>query len=171
MRGLTDVHVGSLLDLPFGDEQFDLIFACDVIEHIDDDGKALKELRRVAVDTATLIVTVPAHPWMWSEHDVQLHHVRRYQKKALCAVIENAGWEIREFYSYNALLFPFAALARLVGKVWRRKGHTDLDRTPKVINGVLESLMGIEAKAIRRGIRFPTGVSYGLIASPAKSIP
>ena len=83
-RGIENVKCAGLEDLPFGPGEFDLLLACDVIEHVLDDTAALRELLRVADVGANLIVTAPAYQWMWTEHDVQLHHFRRYTAKTLC---------------------------------------------------------------------------------------
>jgi ubiquinone/menaquinone biosynthesis C-methylase UbiE len=62
--------------LPFNANKFDLVVAFDVLEHIEDDSSALKEWRRVLKKGGTLLITVPAHQWLWSGHDVPLQHFR-----------------------------------------------------------------------------------------------
>ena len=91
-RGL-DVVQARLEALPFDDGAFDLVLATDVLEHVDDDVAALRELRRVAAPGAVLLVTVPAHPRLWSAHDVALHHRRRYRRAELLARLRAAGWD------------------------------------------------------------------------------
>src|SRR5690606_37739711 len=72
------VVFGLLPDgLPDFDGPFDLIAALDVIEHLDDDGGSLVALRRKLSPGGYLLTTVPAHPWMWSQHDALHHHKRR----------------------------------------------------------------------------------------------
>ena len=66
-------------------------FATDVIEHLDDDRAALAELRRVAAPGARLVLTVPAYSWLWSEHDVSMHHRRRYTEPRLRERVAAAG--------------------------------------------------------------------------------
>ena len=77
-RGLTGVRRALLEELPFEDARFDLLLATDVVEHVDDDRRVLTELRRVAAPGARLVLTVPAYTWLWSQHDVSMHHRRRY---------------------------------------------------------------------------------------------
>ena len=62
------------VDSPYPDDSYDLVVACDVIEHIDDDVSALREWRRVLRAGEGLLLTVPAYQWLWSGHDVNLHH-------------------------------------------------------------------------------------------------
>jgi SAM-dependent methyltransferase len=132
-RGLENVRCAGLEDLPFDDGQFDLFLACDVLEHIEDDNAALAELRRVAATDAHLVITVPAYQWMWTEHDVQLHHVRRYTAPVIRRRIVDAGWSVERATYFNSILLPVVAAARLVSRGKSRRGHTDLDRTPALL--------------------------------------
>ena len=79
-RGLGEVQVGRLEELPWDDATFDLITCLDVIEHVPDDVAALVELRRVARPGGWLLVTVPAYQALWSHHDEANHHYRRYSR-------------------------------------------------------------------------------------------
>jgi hypothetical protein len=125
------------------------------------------ELRRVAADDAHLIITVPAYQWLWTEHDVQLHHVRRYTLAVMVDRVRMAGWKVERSTYFNSLLLPGVAAARLVARSSKRQGHTDLDRTPALLNAALEAPMKLEAALIRRGVRFPAGVSLGLVCRKA----
>jgi SAM-dependent methyltransferase len=162
-RSLENVHHAGLEALPFGTGEFDLLLACDVLEHIRDDIGALRELRRVAVNDGYLIITAPAYQWMWTNHDVQLHHVRRYTLPVLAHRAAAAGWHLEFATYFNSLLLPIAAAARLASSQSSRRGHTDLDRTPTALNGVLEVPLRLEAALIARGVRLPAGVSLGLV--------
>ncbi len=162
-RGLDDVRQAGLESLPFDDGRFDLLFACDVLEHVADDVGALTELRRVASDGAHLIVTVPAYQWLWTDHDEQLHHLRRYSRSELVQRVTGAGWDPVVTTSFNSLLLPVVAAARLVSRRSSRPGRTDLDRTPAHVNRALEVPFALEASAIARGARLPAGVSLGML--------
>jgi SAM-dependent methyltransferase len=166
-RGLQNVKCGSLESLPFEPGVFDLLLACDVLEHVADDSLALRELRRVADKGAYLVITVPAYQWMWSEHDVQLHHLRRYTMRALSRTVTGSGWKLIHTTYFNSLLLPFVAGARVVSRGARRQGHTDLDRTPEKVNDALVLPFKIEAALVRRGTRFPAGVSIGMLCRRA----
>lgn len=165
-RGLDDVQVAGLESLPFEAGRFDLLLACDVLEHVEDDLGALRELRRVAAPGAKLLVTVPAYQWMWTEHDVHLHHLRRYTMGLLQHRAREAGWQISEASYFNTALFPLAAVARLAAKLSPRHGRTDLDRTPGgLVNHALQAPFHLEAALIARGVRLPFGVSAGMVCS------
>ena len=64
------------------DRHYDLIGAFDVIEHIEDDAAALASIAAKLKPGGKFVMTVPAHQWMWSAHDVVNHHKRRYSKRA-----------------------------------------------------------------------------------------
>ena len=158
-RGLDRVVQGTLDALPYPDATFGLLFATDVLEHVDDDVAALRELRRVAAPGAALIVTVPAQPWLWSAHDVALHHRRRYRRRELVGRAVAAGWRVEAVTGFNTLLLPPIALARVL----RRGGEgSDHDATPPWLDRVLVQPLRLEGKLVARGRDLPPGVSLGL---------
>ena len=67
-----------------------------------------------------LVMTVPAHQWMWSAHDVVNHHKRRYSKRALKRLIESSPLRLEAIGYFNSLLFPLAVAERLSSKVRAR---------------------------------------------------
>jgi SAM-dependent methyltransferase len=162
-RGLNDVQCAGVEDLPFDSGEFDLLLACDVLEHVQDDGVALKELLRVADVGANLIITAPAYQWLWTDHDVQLHHFRRYTMATMRTRVTRAGWDVVFATYFNSILLPAVAAARVLSRGKSRNGHTDLDRTPDLLNGLLGQPMKLEAVALRHGARFPAGISLGLV--------
>ena len=87
---------GSVMEMPFAPGSFDLAVCLDVIEHLQDDRGALRELRRVLAPGGALLVTVPAYQWLWSGHDEINHHHRRYNRAhAAGRPPRAAGWELR----------------------------------------------------------------------------
>lgn len=79
--------LGEITALPFPDCSFDLVCAFDIVEHIEDDRQAFRELCRVAKDDATVIFSVPLHPARWSAFDALVGHVRRYDPDDLLAIL------------------------------------------------------------------------------------
>jgi SAM-dependent methyltransferase len=160
-RGVGDVVGLSLgAPLPFEDGTFALSTSLDVLEHLQDDRSALQELRRVAAPAGRLVVTVPAHTWLWGEHDVLAHHQRRYTRRSLVAVARSAGWEPERITAFNSTLLPAVAAARGLQRL--SLSHTpasDLERTPEWANRTLEQILGAEAAVVRRGVNLPLGVS------------
>jgi|SRR5438270_2901842 len=161
-RGVGEVVEGSLTEpLPFPDDSFELGASFDVIEHLDDDGFALRELRRVVAPQGRLVVTVPAYPWLWSSHDEVNHHRRRYTKDTLLAAAAQAGWAAVRTTHFNSVLLPAAAVYRAADRMRRPSppAASDLDRTPGWLNDILERPMRLEARLISRGRRIPAGLS------------
>lgn len=79
--------LGEITALPFPDCSFDLVCAFDIVEHIEDDRQAFRELGRVAKNNATVIFSVPLHPARWSAFDALVGHVRRYDPDDLLAIL------------------------------------------------------------------------------------
>ncbi|HEX3689367.1 MAG TPA: class I SAM-dependent methyltransferase [Solirubrobacteraceae bacterium] len=160
-RGLGEVKVGRLEELPWDDAAFDLITCLDVIEHVPDDVVALAELRRVARPGGWLLVTVPAYQALWSRHDEANHHYRRYSRASLRMSARSAGWQIERVSSFNSLLLAPAAAVRLAQRRMRaQNGHrNDLDLGPAWLNDVLERPLALEASWLARGRTLPVGLS------------
>jgi SAM-dependent methyltransferase len=160
-RGAGDVVEGSVLDMPFGADTFELAASLDVIEHLQDDLSALRELRRVVAPGGALLVTVPAYQWLWSGHDEINHHHRRYTRRSLQRVGEEAGWQqVRTTY-FNSLLLPAAILLRVLDRFSRKTTESSLDLwvPPAPVNWLLERPLALEAAMIGRGGRIPAGLS------------
>ncbi|HTW42619.1 MAG TPA: class I SAM-dependent methyltransferase [Solirubrobacteraceae bacterium] len=160
-RGVGEVLEGSLLELPFADDSFELAVSLDVIEHLQDDLAALRELRRVVIPGGALLLTVPAYQWLWSGHDVINHHHRRYTRRSLRAVAERAGWrQVRTTY-FNSLLLPVAIMLRILDRMNTKTTESSLDLwvPPQPFNWLLERPLAAEAALIRRGGRIPAGLS------------
>jgi SAM-dependent methyltransferase len=160
-RGLGEVLSGSILEMPFPDASFDLVASLDVVEHLQDDGAALREMRRVVAPGGALLLTVPAYQWLWSGHDEINHHHRRYTRSSLRDVAEAAGWrQVRTTY-FNSLLLPVAILLRILDRFSRKTTESSLDLwvPPRPLNWLLERPMALEARLIGRGGRIPAGLS------------
>jgi SAM-dependent methyltransferase len=160
-RGAGEVIEGSVLEMPFPDASFDLAVSLDVIEHLEDDLTALRELRRVIAPGGALLVTVPAYQWLWSGHDVINHHHRRYTGGSLKRVAEQAGWRQERTTHFNSLLLPVAILLRVLDRFNRKTTESSLDLwvPPEPVNRLLETPLLLEAAAIGAGGRIPAGLS------------
>lgn len=158
-RGRANVRVATLETLPFPGDTFDLITCLDVLEHLPDDRAALAELRRVCRPQGWLVVTVPAYPRLWSAHDVANRHFRRYRRRELRAAVAHAGWKLERDTHFNTLLLAPAAAARRLTRKRGAVAQSDLARTPRALDGLLELPLALEAAFLRRGGRFAAGLS------------
>ena len=171
-RGIASERLGRavgdapLPELP-GVERgvYDLIAVLDVVEHIADDVAALAAMRERLAPGGKILITVPAHRWMWSAHDVVNHHHRRYSKRTLRRAIEAAGLRPRKLAYLNSLLFPLAAAARVAGRV---TGREDSDDSPpaKPLNMAFERIFRVERHLVGR-VPMGPGVSIVTLAEPA----
>jgi SAM-dependent methyltransferase len=163
-RGVGEVVQATLESMPFDADRFDLAVSLDVIEHLDNDREALRELRRVVRPGGCLVVTVPAYQWLWSEHDVINHHRRRYTRSTLAIAATDAGWEVAQTTHFNGLLLPAAIAHRGLLRLRRRGADrttavSDLERTSPRLNRLLERPLELEARVIGAGRRIPCGLS------------
>ena len=160
-RGAGEVIAGSVLDMPLPDDSFQLAVSLDVIEHLEDDLGALRELRRVVAPGGSLLLTVPAYGWLWSGHDEINHHHRRYTRRSLQAAAEQCGWQqVRTTY-FNSLLLPVAIVLRVLDRFNTKTTESSLDLwvPPAPLNWLLERPLALEAAMIARGGRIPAGLS------------
>ncbi|MGB9886798.1 MAG: class I SAM-dependent methyltransferase [Moorellales bacterium] len=81
---------------------FSLAVAMDVLEHVEDDTGAARTLFAVLVPGGRLVVSAPAHPWLYSYHDRALGHLRRYSRRDLAALLAASGFEV-EFLGWQCL--------------------------------------------------------------------
>ncbi|HEY5194161.1 MAG TPA: class I SAM-dependent methyltransferase [Solirubrobacteraceae bacterium] len=160
-RHAGEVLAGSVMDMPFDDASFDLTVSLDVIEHLEDDIGALRELRRVTAPGGALLVTVPAYQWLWSGHDEINHHHRRYNRRTLLAAAQSAGWYLDNSAHFNSLLLPVAILLRALErfKPSTTKSSLDLWVPPAPLNWMLRQPLNLEAAVIGRGGSIPAGLS------------
>ena len=158
-RSGIQVLEGSLpSNIPFNGKQFDLICLFDVLEHVEDDIESLRSLSRLLNQGGRLMVTVPAYDWMWSDHDVVLHHFRRYSRDRLARTVSDAGLNLTYITNFNTALLPMAVAARLFNVVTGRKGSPGLATPPKPINLMLKSIFRAE-RYVSRLLSFRHGLS------------
>src|SRR5574338_673900 len=122
---------------------YDLVAAFDVIEHIDDDRAALASIARRLKPGGKFVMTVPAHQWMWSAHDVVNHHKRRYSRRALRALVEGSSLSLENIGYFNSLLFPLAVAGRLSSKL-RGREDVDLKLPAAPLNAAFERCFAAE---------------------------
>jgi len=142
----------------------------DVLEHIDDDRGTLAWLASVLEPGGYLVLTVPAHPFLFDESDERAHHRRRYRRRELREKLEGAGYDVRLLTHFMAPLVPILALLRGMGRLLPRPAGTDRDRRDAelrpipVVNGLFRSLLRVERGWIRTGT-LPFGSSLLAIAA------
>ena len=156
--------VGSATLLLAGVERsaYDLVALLDVLEHIEDDRAALNGIAECLAPSGCILITVPAHPWLWSAHDEANHHFPRYTRKTLKAAIADAGLRLDKLSYFNSLLFPLAVAGRLFGRA--SKQQVTGDSLPRPFPWILENVFATERYAIGR-LPFPPGLSLLAVVS------
>ena len=169
-RGMAEKRLGrTVLSSPLPaldglpDDTYDMVAALDVVEHIPDDTAALEGIARVLKPGGKLLMTVPAHQWMWSAHDVVNHHQRRYSKGGFKRLVDKSPLQLDSIGYLNSLLFPLAMAQRLGSKI---TGKEDANLAPPAepINQVLEWVFALERRVIGR-VPLPPGLSLFAVAS------
>jgi SAM-dependent methyltransferase len=162
-RGDAVVREGALPDrLPDFGHGFDLVAALDVVEHVAEDGLALRALCDALNPGGFLVATVPAYSWMWSEHDERHHHERRYHRPGFRRLAESAGLVVRRGSYFNTVLFPVIAAARLASAA--SSGSRNDDALPRPwVNRLLKAVFTSE-RGLLQFTDLPFGVSILMIA-------
>lgn len=101
------VMVGDICNLPFADAEFDGVVCGEVLEHLDDDRAAVREIARVLRPGGALVASVPANPWRYDWADHWAGHRRRYTGEGFGELMSSAGLERVEVIPWG---FPLSGL-------------------------------------------------------------
>jgi SAM-dependent methyltransferase len=164
---LVLVDEGRLPPLGGGHE---LVALFDVLEHLDDDRGTLRFLHSILAPGGVVVLTVPAHPFLFDERDELAHHRRRYRRGELRKKLEEAGFGVRLVTHFMAPLVPpllaMRALTRLLPASLRRnRARHDLEfRVVPVFNGVMRAVLAVERRLLRAAT-LPFGSSIIAVAA------
>jgi SAM-dependent methyltransferase len=163
--GANQVRRGTCVSLPLDSNSVDVLTALDVLEHVEDDRKAMAEFSRVVRPGGIVVITVPALMQLWSDWDVALHHFRRYARRSLVAVIPKASFEVVHCNYVNVVALPLVLMIRKWRAFKCALGFQVASRSedtipPGWLNDALRwSFVRLACQGL---IRFPAGV--GLLA-------
>jgi SAM-dependent methyltransferase len=152
---------------------FNIVGLFDVLEHSDNDRKLLSNLYDMLTENGVLILTVPAHHYLWSYFDECSLHRRRYSLTELKNKLNDVGFHVEYLTEYMASIFPLVWLKRKLGMLFFRK-HLSIDdkhtlvrsemKYKPIINEFLSFLLSIEVRLISRRYTLPIGTSLLAIA-------
>lgn len=144
--------------LPFRNE-FNIVGAFDVLEHIEEHELVLKNLRNSLKPQGGVIFTVPQHPWLWSRVDDEACHKRRYRQKELSSLLQQFGFDILLDTSFMFFLLPIMLMQRLITSKKKSYNPSTELALPTKIDKIFEKILTLERYLIRLGMRFPIGGS------------
>lgn len=167
-RGLTRLAAGSVTDLPFPDEVFDLVTSFDVLcVHGIDDRKALAEFRRVLAPGGRVVLRLPAYGWLRGSHDRAVDIAHRYKASELRRKLSDAGLQPEHTSYANTLLFPLAVLRRWTDRFFLRTDGSDLMLGFGPLDRIFRGILAAEAPWVA-GRRLPFGLT--IIAVGCKAV-
>ena len=149
--------------LPY-EEEFDVVGAFDVLEHIEDDTEALRRMANAARRGGVVLLLVPQHPRLWSRMDTLAHHIRRYTRRGLLTKVDEVGLEPVETSSFVSALLPAMIAARMARRALRRPFDPIAELLPGPLNGLFERVLDGERRLIERGVSLPVGGSLLVVA-------
>lgn len=158
-RGLDRVCQHDLADpWPVPDRSARAVILLDVLEHMEEPVEVLKQAARVIGPQGGVVVTVPAHQWLFSDWDRQLGHFRRYAKRKLRREASDAGLCARRLSYWNAFTLPAAVLSRGTDRILGRKRNAEFPRVSPGMNAILIAMAKAE-RGLQKTIGLPAGLS------------
>lgn len=151
--------------LPLADGTVDIVCLLDVLEHLADPVAALRDARRVLGPDGRVVINVPAHPWLWSDADEFLGHVRRYTRPMLRGELADGGFDVEILtHVFSWLVPPVWVKRRAAPSAGPELG---LDQTSSLIDRAAMALTLGERQLVGR-VTSPLGTSILCVARPAR---
>ncbi|MBK8734347.1 MAG: class I SAM-dependent methyltransferase [Saprospiraceae bacterium] len=151
-------------DFPFHypDEKYDLVCLFDVLEHIENDRLSLDTIfNKLLNPNGHIIMTVPAYMFLWTSHDTENKHFRRYTRSELIDKVTASGFKDIQCSYFMSLLFPIAALQRLIMKALKKDAVTGYEIP--FYNSFFNAIFSLE-QLLLKYINFPFGLSIIITA-------
>lgn len=150
--------------VPFEDE-FDVVGAFDVLEHINEDEAALEQMHKAAAPGGGILLTVPQHEFLWGPIDDYSAHKRRYTHMGLVKKVERTGFKVVRATSFVSFLLPAMFVSRMKGRLFRYPTDPAAElKIPPLLNQLFLKIMSVERWCIQAGLSFPAGGSLLLVA-------
>ena len=133
--------------------KFNTVFALNVVEHIEDDGLAIRNCRKLLKDGGTVIILVPAYQWLYNNFDKELYHYRRYVRKNLSNLLEQNGFAVTRTMSFNTFgilgwFFSGSVLKKKIIPAGQMKLYNKLVPVIKLFDKAVFKRVGLSVIAI-----------------------
>jgi SAM-dependent methyltransferase len=139
-------------------QMFDTVVCVNVLEHIEDDVRALALFRDVVSGTGgRVLIFVPALQGIYSQHDAALGHHRRYSKRSLRAAFAAAGLDVVALKYTNPI--------GLLGWIYNRYISGNTEHTSSQVS-LFERFVAPWALPIERVVPPPIGLSLFAVGRP-----
>jgi SAM-dependent methyltransferase len=162
-RGLNNVRQGDILALPFPDASFEAVICSSVLYHqwVTDVEGAVREMHRVLRPGGTLLINVPAFPFLHSAHDEAVMTARRFRKREIRKLLLAQNFDIRRLTYWTTFLFPLAVAVRTLGG--SKMGRDFETEGTSFTRRTLARVMALELDLLRK-ISLPFGVALLAVA-------
>ena len=165
-KKVVEKKLGDICKIPYEDNHFDVVVAFDVLEHVENDYKAVMEIKRVLNDSGVFIFTVPAFQFLYSKHDKDLNHFRRYNKKSIKKLLNNFDFLYSGYWLF--LFFLFLVVQKLFLSFLNLSKLTKAS-LPRFVDNFLYKTLNFENWLISKKIKFPIGLTfYGMCKTKSK---
>lgn len=168
-RGLGNVRLGSIMEIPFESEAFDIVVSNDVLNDVGTTNEtlALEQLHRVLKPGGRLFLNLPAFGFLRSEHDRATDVARRYTRAQIKQTLEAAGFKVKRATYWNMLLMPVVIAVRILRREREqdlsKPARSDIQVPPGPINELLTLVMRLE-RLLMRVVDLPVGSSVAVVA-------
>lgn len=159
------IFQGSVTDMPFANESFDIVLSADMISEVEDPGKALSEFARVLKPGGVIVINVSAYRWLWSYHDDAVNTQHRFRRRELIRMLRSCKLESFQASYANMFILPLIIARR---KLFPPKVlASDVKQYSPIIDQLCSLLASGEHAWIRHKQSLPTGCSVFIAARKA----
>lgn len=159
-KGVYKPIIADMFSIPLKSESSELCLLLDVLEHIEDEKKALSEISRILKKEGFVLISVPAFKILWSYHDEQAGHKRRYRKENLGKLLEEAGFQTVLSTYFNGFFFlPILIIRKILRISKKGKNTIELNLSPKIFDTLFYLVLKIENFVNLNILSIPFGTS------------
>jgi SAM-dependent methyltransferase len=171
-RGVENIVCSTLEDAGFLKDSIDSVGLFDVVEHIEDDLKFMKNINNFLNKDGLVYITVPAHKMLWSKEDDDAGHFKRYTLKSMGQLLKDSGFKVEySTYFFSILPLPIFLLRTIPSKLGLNKNSNDIDKHKKehsnkegMLSGFIQSIWNKELAKVRNKKKISFGGSCFVVA-------